>query len=39
MTIVFSNYSPKIRKLGIFISKFKYFCFAPNFAIKQIQGC
>ena len=37
MTIVFSNYSPKICKLGIFVSKFKDFYFAPNFAINQIQ--
>ena len=36
MAIVFSNYSPKIRKLGIFVFKFKDFYFEPNFAINQI---
>ena len=38
MTIVFSNYSSKIRKLGIFVPKLKDFYFAPSFAIKQIRG-
>ena len=38
MTIVFSHYSPKIRKLGIFVPKLKDFYFARNFAIKQIRG-
>ena len=37
MTIVFSNYSPKKSKLGIFVPKFKDFYFAPNLLIKQIQ--
>ena len=36
MAIVLSNYSPKIRQLGIFIPRFKDFQFAPNFATKQI---
>ena len=38
MTIVLSNSSPKIRKLGIFGPKFKDFYFAPNFTIRQIWG-
>ena len=38
MTVVFSNYSPKILKLAIFVPKFKDFHFAPNFTIKQIRG-
>ena len=36
MTIVFSNYSPKIRKLGIFVPRFQDCYFAANFVIKQI---
>ena len=36
MTIVFSSYSPIIRKLGIFVPGFKDSYFAPNFAITQI---
>ena len=36
MTILFSNSCPKIRKLGIFGSKFKDFCFALYFAIRNI---
>ena len=39
MTIIFSNSSPKIRKLGIFGSKFKNFYFAVYFAIRKIWGC
>ena len=39
MTIVFSNYSSRICKLDIFVPKFKNLYFAPNFTIKQIQGC
>ena len=38
MKIVFSNYSPKILKLAIFVPKFKDFHFAPNSTIKQIRG-
>ena len=38
MAIVFSNYSPKIPKLGIFVPRFKDFYFAANFAIKQVRG-
>ena len=38
MTIVISNYSPKICKLSIFLSRFKNFYFATNLAIKQIRG-
>ena len=38
MAIVFSNYSPKIRKWGIFVPKFIDFNFATSFAIKQIRG-
>ena len=38
MAILFSNYSPKIRKVGILIPKFKDFYFAPTFAIKQTRG-
>ena len=38
MTTVFSNYSPKIHKLDIFVPRFKDFYFAPNFAIKEIPG-
>ena len=38
MTIVFSNYIPKICKLCIFVPKFKDFYFAPNCAFKQIRG-
>ena len=36
MTITFSNFGPKMHKLGIFGPKFKDFYFAPNFAIRQI---
>ena len=39
MTTLFSNSSPKIRKLGIFGSKFKDFYFALYFAIRNIWGC
>ena len=38
MAILFSNYSPKIPKLGISVPKFKDFYFAPNFVIIQIRG-
>ena len=38
MTIVFSNHSSKIRKLGIFVPRFKDLYFSPNFVIKQIWG-
>ena len=37
MTKEFSNYIPKILKLGIFVPKFKDFYFSPDFAIKQIR--
>ena len=37
MTILFSNSTLKIRKSGIFGSKFKDFYFAPNVAIRQIR--
>ena len=37
--ILFSNSSPKIRKLGISGPKFKDFYFATNFVIRQIWGC
>ena len=37
MTTVFSNYSPKIRKLGIFVPRFKDLYFATNFAFIQIR--
>ena len=36
MTIIFSNFGPKMHKLGIFGPKFKDFYFAPNFAIRKI---
>ena len=39
MTIVFLNYSPKIRILDISVPRFKDFYFATNFAIEQIRGC
>ena len=38
MTIVFSNYSPKIHKLGIFVPKFKDFFLHQTLQIKQIRG-
>ena len=38
MAILFSNYSPKIRKVGILIPKFKDFYFAPTFAIDFENG-
>ena len=38
MTITVSSYSPNIRKLSIFVPRFKDFYFAKNFAIKQIRG-
>ena len=38
IAILFSNFSPKIPKLGIFGPKFKGFYIAPNFAIRQIRG-
>ena len=38
MTKVFSNYSAKIYKLGIFVAKLKDFYFPLNFAIIQISG-
>ena len=39
MKMVFSNFSPKTPKLGIFGPKLKDFFSAPNFAIRQIRGC
>ena len=39
MTIIFSYSRPKIRKLGIFGSKFKDFYFAVYFGIRKIWGC
>ena len=38
LTIIFSNSSPKIHKLGIFGPKFTDFYFARNLAIRQIWG-
>ena len=35
MKTVFANYTPKIRKLGTFVPKFKDFYLAPNLAITQ----
>ena len=39
MTILFSNSSPKMRKWGIFGSKFMDFYLALYFAIRNIWGC
>ena len=37
-TKIFSNFSSKIRKSGIFGPKFRHFNFSRNFAIRQILG-
>ena len=38
IAILFSTSSQKIPKSGIFVPKFRHFCFAPNFALTEIQG-
>ena len=38
MKTVFANYTPKIRKLGTFVPKFKDFYLAPKLAITLFCG-
>ena len=38
MTIVFSNYSPKIHKLGIFVPKFKDFFLYQTTKLNKFEG-
>ena len=39
MTLLFSHFSPKKPKWGIFWPKFKHSCFSWNFANRPIWGC